>query len=114
MRDGSWQRLHDALRDQVRVRENRKPLPTATAIDLHPVRGADTAPTGSRGYDGARGPTGAKRHVAVDTGGLPRTVLATMAGLQEKEVAIRLLTPPAPRVRHDHSGPGRQGIPGAS
>jgi len=51
IREGSWRHVHDALRDPVRVYEGRDPLPTAAVIDSQSVRGADTVPTRSRGYD---------------------------------------------------------------
>src|SRR4051794_6858685 len=48
---GAWQQVHDALRDQARLRAGRAPAPTAAIIDSQSVRGADTVPTASRGYD---------------------------------------------------------------
>jgi transposase len=48
---GAWQHIHDALRDLVRVHAGRDPLPTAAIIDSQTVRGADTVPTTSAGYD---------------------------------------------------------------
>jgi transposase len=50
-RHGAWQQIHDAVRDLVRVHEGRDPLPTAAIIDSQSVRGADTVPGPSRGYD---------------------------------------------------------------
>jgi transposase len=41
---GAWQRVHDMLRDRVRVRAGRKATPTAAVIDSQSVRGADTVP----------------------------------------------------------------------
>ncbi len=49
--DGTWQRVHDALRDQVRLLEGRDPLPTAAVIDSQSVKGAETVGKGRRGYD---------------------------------------------------------------
>jgi hypothetical protein len=46
--------VHDALRDQVRVRAGRNPLPTAAIIDSQTVRGADTVPGTSSGYDAGK------------------------------------------------------------
>src|SRR3982751_5192003 len=37
-----------------RVRAGRSPLPTAAVIDSASVRGADTVPTASRGYDAGK------------------------------------------------------------
>jgi transposase len=42
------------LRDLVRVREDRDPLPTAADIDSQSVRAADTVPRHSRGFDGGK------------------------------------------------------------
>jgi transposase len=53
-RGGVWQQLHDALRDLVRVYEGRDPVPSAAIIDSQSVRGADTVPGASRGYDAGK------------------------------------------------------------
>ena len=91
-RAGAWQRVHDALRDTVRVHEGRDPAPTAAIIDSQSVRGADTVPTRSRGYDAGKKVNGRKRHIATDTGGLLLAVVVTVAGLQDRDAAHRLLT----------------------
>ncbi|MEW2445942.1 IS5 family transposase [Micromonospora marina] len=88
---GVWQAIHDALRDLVRVHEGRDPQPTAAIIDSQSVRGADTVPRTSRGYDAGKKINGTKRHLAVDTGGLLLAVIVTMAGLQDRDAAHRLL-----------------------
>jgi transposase len=71
----AWAGIHDALRDRARVRAGRHPLPTAAVIDSASVRGADTVPAASRGYDaGKRGqrpqtPSGRRhRRAAADRG----------------------------------------------
>jgi transposase len=89
---GAWQQIHDALRDLVRVHEGRDPAPTAAIIDSQSVRGADTVPAASRGYDAGKKVNGRKRHLAVDTGGLLLAVVVTVAGLQDRDAAHRLLT----------------------
>jgi transposase len=91
-RQGMWQQIHDALRDLVRVHEGRDPLPTAAIIDSQSVRGADTVPGTTRGYDAGKKVNGRKRHIAVDTGGLLLAVVVTIAGLQDRDAAHRLLT----------------------
>jgi transposase len=35
---GLWQRIHDALREKVRVRDGRKPTPSAAVIDSQSVK----------------------------------------------------------------------------
>lgn len=52
--DGTWVRIHDALRDQVRVAAGRSPVPSAAVIDSQSVRAADTVPGRSRGYDAGK------------------------------------------------------------
>lgn len=89
---GTWQQIHDALRDLVRVYEGRDPLPTAAIIDSQSVRGADTVPGRTRGYDAGKKVNGRKRHIAVDTGGLLLAVVVTIAGIQDRDAAHRLLT----------------------
>lgn len=90
-RDGSWQRIHDALRDLLRVHEGRDPVPSAAIIDSQSVSGADTVPGPSRGYDAGKKVNGRKRHIAVDTHGLVLAMVVTMAGIQDRDGAHRLL-----------------------
>ena len=89
---GVWQRIHDALRDLVRVRAGRQPLPTAAVIDSQTVRGADTVPTtATAGCDAGKKTKGRKRHIATDTLGLLLAVVVTSAGIQDRDGAHRLL-----------------------
>jgi hypothetical protein len=89
---GAWQQIHDIPRDLVRVHHGRDPLPTTAIIDSQSVRGADTVPAATRGYDAGKKINGRKRHIAVDTGGLLLTVVVTLAGIQDRDAAHRLLT----------------------
>jgi transposase len=88
---GVWQRIHDGLRDLVRVHAGRDPLPTAAIIDSQTVRGADTVAPASAGYDAGKKTKGRKRHIAVDTLGLLLTVVVTAAHIQDRDGAHRLL-----------------------
>ena len=56
------------------------------------MRGADTVPAASRGYDAGKRVNGRKRHIAVDTHGLLLAVLVTVAGVQDRDAGLRLLT----------------------
>ena len=91
VRAGVWQRIHDALRDRIRVRDGRDPLPSAASIDSQSVQGADTVGRASRGYDAGKKTNGRKRHIAVDSNGLLLAVVVTMAGIQDRDGAVRLL-----------------------
>lgn len=88
---GAWQHIHDALRDLVRVHAGRHPLPTAAIIDSQTVRGADTVPTATAGYDAGKKTKGRKRHIATDTMGLLLAVVVTAAHIQDRDGAHRLL-----------------------
>ncbi|WP_199730792.1 transposase [Amycolatopsis panacis] len=79
------------MRDLVRLRAGRAPLPTAAIIDSQTVRGADTVPTASAGYDAGKKTKGRKRHIAVDTMGLLLVVVVTTAHIQDRDGAHRLL-----------------------
>jgi transposase len=52
--DGTWQRIHDALRDRVRVGQDRRPTPSAAIIDSQSVRAGTTVSRKTRGFDGAK------------------------------------------------------------
>jgi putative transposase len=86
--DGTWQRIHDTLRAQVRRQAGRHKHPTAGCLDSQSVK--STAVPGERGYDKGKNVSGRKRHLLVDTLGLLLGVIVTKACLQDRDGA-RLL-----------------------
>lgn len=63
-RSGTWQRVHDTLRDRVREAAGKPPEPSAGSIDSQSVKATRTA--GWRGYDAGKKN---QRHQATYPGG---------------------------------------------
>ena len=87
--DGTWQSIHDALRDDVRSAAGREVSPSAAILDAQSVKTVEQ-PATCHGFDTGKKIKGRKRHIAVDTLGLLLVIVVTAADVGDRTGA-RLL-----------------------
>lgn len=87
--DGTWQRIMDALRREVRKAAGKEPEPGAGSVDSQTVKGSEVG--GARGYDGGKKLRGVKRHIVVDTLGLLLVVSVSAASADDGTYAPEVL-----------------------
>src|SRR3982750_236849 len=87
--DGTWAKVNDALRTQVRHRAKRLKSPSMTIIDTQSVK--TTEQGGPRGKDPHKKVNGRKRHLVVDTLGMVLAAGVHSAGIQDRDGARSVL-----------------------
>lgn len=86
---GRWKRINKTLRRRIRMKQERKPDPSAGIIDSQTTKGV--AITRESGYDAGKKTKGRKRHLLTDTLGLLVDVVVHSAEIQDRDGAKLLL-----------------------
>jgi len=94
---GSWHQLYTALRVAERERVGRNAQPSAAIMDSHSVKTVEESAT-ICGFDSHKHVKGRKRHILVDTLGLPLSIYVTPADVHDTRGARCLLAGLAPLV----------------
>ena len=72
-----------------RIKQERNISSTLLIVDAQSVKNADTAKR--KGYDAGKKVSGIKRHIAVDTQGLPHAIAVTTAEVTDRRGALEAL-----------------------
>jgi len=89
-KDGTWDRVHEVLRDQVRTVDGRDRQPSAAILDSQSIKSSEGGE--QIGYDAGKRVRGRKRHLLVDTLGLVLRVVVHSASVQDRAGAKLVLT----------------------
>jgi putative transposase len=96
---GLWHRVFIILRALERKRNSKDPNPSAAIVDSQSVKTVEES-AGSLGYDAHKHVKGRKRHLLVDTLGLPLSIYVTPADVQDRVGARCLLARLKPLAPH--------------
>jgi putative transposase len=108
-RTGTWVRLHRAVYARARLAAGRAPCPSLVIMNGQSVKTTERG--GVRGFDGHKRVKGRKRHILVDTLGLPIANRVESAGISDQRAGARLLAglrPLFPAIRTVMADAGHQ------
>ena len=86
---GLWAQIVAVFAMAAREAEGREPAPTAVVVDSQSVKTPEAG--GPRGFDAGKKVKGRKRHLAVDTLGLPIECQISVASTQDRDALAPLL-----------------------
>lgn len=73
-----------------RIHDGREAKTSFILIDSQSVKNSDTAE--EKGYDAGKKVSGIKRHIAVDTQGLPHGIWVTTANVMDRDGALKMVS----------------------
>jgi transposase len=76
------------LVEEARINDGRKPFTTMVIVDAQSVPNASSARV--KGYDAGKKVSGIKRHIGVDTNGLPHAIIVTAANITDRKGALEM------------------------
>jgi putative transposase len=110
---GVWGLIYRALRSTERKRVGKNPDPSAAIMDSQSIKTTEGGAQ-SNGYDAHKNIKGRKRHLLVDTLGLPLSVYVTPTNVQDRVgarlllVGLNPLVPPLKKIWADGAYSGEK------
>jgi putative transposase len=98
---GVWTCVRREIYEQLRVQSNRAECPSVVIMDGQSVKTTERG--GVRGFDAHKRVKGRKRHILVDTLGLPIANHVEPAGMSDRRAGARLLAGLAPLFPRIHT-----------
>jgi transposase len=90
--EGIFERLNADMTQLARIREGRKPEPTAGVVDTQSVKTSGNVPASRQGVDAGKKIVGRKRGIVTDTIGMLLTVIVMAASVTENAAGMQLLS----------------------